>query len=566
MLEPSSEPAVFDAASRSPEAGWPARHPRLGGLLAAVLSAGLFALAFPTTEASPLALVALVPLLWAMRTRTRWQRLRMGWLVGFLVELVLFRWIPFTMTEMTSIAGSLTLGMWALYALWHGLRLGLFARLAAPVRRAAASRYPALSAIAVALCYVTVEWAFPVIFPWALGHAVWELPGAGAVLALQGVPLLTFVVVLVNGAATDAIVARSEARRRSLVGATAALAMCLVAALLAAPEATDRTLRVAILQPNFTLAEKKHADIAMRRQLLERLERQIRALPAHAYDLVVASEGAFPMWWRLDSAGHPGPARADDGAESAAANPLLDATHRIQRAVAEGPAAHAIIGGLRRDDARTRNSAVHIGPDGRILGHYDKQALVPFSEYAPLSEYLPFLRDIRGIGNLQPGDRPCAFALDGLAVRDGAPSRPVRVTCGICYESLFAEATRRDAADADLLVNLTIDTWFGATTAPRMHLMTQASRAAELGIPLVRSALTGISGWVDQRGRVADELPRDVPAVLSATVVLGSGRTAYRAVGQVFAPIAAGFVLLALADAWRRRRALSRRAPSEAPA
>lgn len=558
VREPSSEPAPSVGASLPWERGWCARHPRTLMLLGALASAVLFALAFPTTELSPLAFVALTPLLALVRTRTRWQRLRAGWLVGFVVELVLFRWIPFTMTEMTSIAGPLTLGMWGLYALWHGLRLGLFALVAEPLRRAVAARSPALSSVAVALCYVVVEWAFPVIFPWALGHAVWELPGAGAVLALQGVPLLTFCVALVNAGLADAFALRAEPRRRALLGAAIALLVVLAPAFVLAPEASGRTLRAAILQPNYTLAEKKHADVAMRRQLLDRLEAQLRALPRGAVDLVIASEGAFPMWWRLDSRAAPGPGSAPSAEGSAA---LLDPTHRIQRAVAEGPAAHAIIGGLRRDDdRRTRNSAVHIGPDGSILGHYDKQTLVPFSEYAPLADVFPFLKEIRGIGNLQPGDQPCAFTLEGVPGHAGG-DEALRVACGICYESLFADATRRDADAADLLVNLTIDTWFGATTAPRMHLMTQASRAAELGIPLLRSALTGISGWVDHAGRVIEVLPRDVPGVLSATVTLGTGSSAFRSLGQLFAPIAAGLVLTGLIDAWRRRRVREPAAP-----
>lgn len=505
---------------------------RLRGWGAAALAAAFVVLSMPTTELAPLAFLGLAPVIVAMRTRSRWQRLRVGWLAGFVVELALFRWIPFTMTEMTSLGGPVTLAMLVAYAAWHGLRFGVFLALAEPVRRGVVARAPALGPLAVGLTWVAVEWAWPVIFPWALGHAVWELPGAGELLALQGVPLLSLVVVTVSASLAELWVDRKTARqavRRTALALLAFLAATLVPAALLAPHEAAPSVRVAIVQPNYTLAEKKHATAERRRQLLDRLEAQLRAIPADTYDLIIASEGGFPMWWRLD---------ADDPAAQPA-NPQLDATRRVQRALAEGPRTAAIIGGLRQDErGRMRNSAVFIGADGRVAGHYDKQALVPFSEYAPLADVFPALADIKGIGKLQPGDAPCRF---DVPLRGGRA--PLRVTCGICYESLFSAATRRDAGDAELLVNLTIDTWFGDSTAPRMHLMTQASRAAELGVPLARSALTGISAHVDVHGRLVADLPRDAPGVLSATLALATGATVYRAIGQWLAPLACALVL-----------------------
>ena len=504
---------------------------RLEGWGAAVLAAAFVIGSMPTTELAPLAFVGLAPVLVAMRTRSRWQRLRLGWLAGLLVELALFRWIPFTMTEMTSLGGPVTLAMLAAYAAWHGLRFGVFLALAEPVRRGVVARRPSLGALAVGLTWVAVDWAWPVIFPWALGHAVWELPGAGELLALQGVPLLSWVVVTIAASLAELWVGRRDRRalRRTAVALVAFLAATLGPAALLAPGEAAPSVRVAIVQPNYTLAEKKHATAERRRQLLDRFEAQLRAIPADTFDLVIASEGSFPMWWRLD---------ADDPA-ALPKNPQLDATRRVQRAIAEGPRTPAILGGLRQDErGRMRNSAVFIGADGRVSGHYDKQALVPFSEYAPLADVFPALGEIKGIGKLQPGDAPCRFDVPV------AGRTPLRVTCGICYESLFAAATRRDAADAELLVNLTIDTWFGDSTAPRMHLMTQASRAAELGVPLARSALTGISAHVDVHGRLVADLPRDAPGVLSATLALADGGTVYRAIGQWLAPLACVLVLV----------------------
>ena len=295
--EPGPARTAFQTAAGS-DCTWWACHPRLTGLGAALLSATLFVLAFPTTEIAPLALVALVPLLRVMRTRSRWQRLRLGWLMGFVVELALFRWIPFTMSEMTSLGGGVGWVLCVLYALWHGLRFGVFLLLAEPVRRSVLLRSRTLAPVAVALFYAVIEWLWPALFPWGLGHAVYELPGAQALLAFQGVPLLTFAVALCNTTLADLLGGRP---RRVPIGALATLAALLVPALALTPSMSGASLRVAIVQPNYTLAEKKGADLAMRQTLLGRLEAQLKALPRDTFDLVVASEGSFPLWWRLDA-------------------------------------------------------------------------------------------------------------------------------------------------------------------------------------------------------------------------------------------------------------------------
>lgn len=499
--------------------------------LALVLStAGLVMLALPTFELAPVALVAWAPLLYALhpqRALTRRQRLLYGWLCGFTFQLVLFRWIPFTLTEMTSLPGAVTWVMCVLYAAWHGLQTALFLAALPAATRFIAGRYPALLPVAIAAFYALVEWLFPALFPWSYGHGVWEVgPIATPLLSLQGVPLLTLWVLLPSALVAD-LLARPALRRRVLLATGLALALPLLigaslrAALL---DEQGRTLSVAIVQPNYTLAEKKKANVPMRMRLLDRLEDQLATLPRGRFDLVVSSEGAFPLWWRLDA----------DSPDSRGAH--LEATRRLQRAIADGPAAPTIMGGLRLDEVGgSRNSAVHLGADGRILGHYDKRTLVPFSEYIPFSDWFPALKEIRGIGHMTPGEAPCLF-------REGLP---VPVTCGICYESMFAGDTRAAAADARLLVNLTIDTWFGTSTAPRMHLMSHASRAAELGIPLLRAGLTGISAVIGADGQVQAALPLDTAGVLTAEVALTTGTTVYRAVGQVLMPLM-GLSLLVL--------------------
>lgn len=535
-------------------------------VLLGLLTSGLVILALPTFEIAAIGLFAWAPLLVAiqadrhssaqkMSALSRRQRFWLGLLTGFVYQLVLFRWIPFTLTEMTPFPAALTWLMVTLYALWHGLQIALFCAWLPSVTRLVSTRFPALVPVVTALFFAFVEWAFPALFPWSYGHTIWELgPIAAPLLSFQGVPLMTFWVLLPS-ALIAGLVVRPSPRRAMLLVTLGTLVLTLAVPALVreltletSPASNDR-LRVAVVQPNFTLAEKKKATRQTRLRLLDRLEAQLRALPPGELDLIVGSEGAFPLWWQLDA----GPLPTDPASPSPSRkpDPLLEGTRRVQRAIAEGPRAHTILGGLRYDeDGETRNAAVHLAPDGQIRGHYDKQTLVPFSEYVPFADLIPSLKEIPGIGHMIPGDRPCAFDAD-------PPGRaPLPIACGICYESMFAGDTRRDVGDARLLVNLTIDTWFGTSTAPRMHLMSHASRAAELGVPLLRAGLTGLSAIIGPDGQVGSLQPLDTAGVLRADIALTTGTTVYRELGQVLMPLVGLLLLAAMLRAfWQRLRA-----------
>lgn len=145
------------------------------------------------------------------------------------------------------------------------------------------------------------------------------------------------------------------------------------------------------------------------------------------------------------------------------------------------------------------NAIYAIDSNGEITGAADKVHLVPFGEYVPLEGLL------RGFGISEvielPGGFTAASTRQSLAVTDSFTALPL-----ICYEAIFPGEMNYQGAPADAIVNVTNDAWYGDTPGPYQHFRQAQLRAVEQGMPLVRAANNGLSGFVDPYGRIIDAL------------------------------------------------------------
>ena len=171
------------------------------------------------------------------------------------------------------------------------------------------------------------------------------------------------------------------------------------------------------------------------------------------------------------------------------------------------------------------NSAYLFTPEGDIGGRYDKQHLVPFGEYIPLSKYLTL-----------PG--PLVENIGDFSV--GKPVSPMSCQSAeigvlICFESIFPKLARDwTSGGANLLVNITNDAWFGRSSAPWQHLSMAVFRAVENRRSLARSANTGVSAIIDPLGRMAATSPLFQPFYLVAEVPLLQEKTIFVSFGYYF--------------------------------
>ncbi len=200
-------------------------------------------------------------------------------------------------------------------------------------------------------------------------------------------------------------------------------------------------------------------------------------------------------------------------------------------------------------DAAT-NSVFVLAPGGRFVGRYDKAHLVPYGEYLPLRPLLSLVglsRLAPGSVDFQPGPGPGSLAL---------PEGWGTVGFQLCYEIIFSgEVVSRDNRP-DFIFNPSNDAWFGAWGPPQ-HLAQARLRAAEEGIPVIRSTPTGISAIVDAHGRIIDSIPwRKAGVIWSHLPSPAAGLTPFARLGNII-PLALGFLLLIAAIALDRRRRYS---------
>jgi apolipoprotein N-acyltransferase len=133
-----------------------------------------------------------------------------------------------------------------------------------------------------------------------------------------------------------------------------------------------------------------------------------------------------------------------------------------------------------------------MGPNGRTVSRYDKVNLVPFGEFVPWPFGLVTRKVSAEAGDFAAGNRVVVSALGSH--REGV---------FICYESVFPSYIRKFAASgAEVLFNISNDSWFGKSQARYQHLQIVRMRAAENARWILRATDNGITAAIDPAGRV----------------------------------------------------------------
>ena len=489
----------------------------------ALLGAVAFALCF-RAEPDPLLIwVALLPLSWLLlvdasrgEAASGLARFALGWLHGSVSWAIQIPWIATTVTVYGGLPGWMGAGALLLLAGYLGIYHGLWAWLGGfALRRWRPDERPGTGAaviaiLALASLWVALEgvrgWMFSG-FPWNLaGYGAVATPGALEASSLVGAMGVSFCVVAVNAALALWLIQRQQGGARLAATAIVLVAVSglLVGSLLVTPrlwqieesrlrisvpgagEPKGAVLPVRLLQPNSGIVDARDQGASLRsyQSVIDQLDEfcQGQESSVGVGSLAIAPESAFfPYTWQYH-----GFMRRDLTAQLAPDCGLI------------------LNSSIWEDDDTVFNAALLV-QGGEIRHRYLKNHLVPYGEYVPLREVLPFLGTIaRQAGGFSDSDQVhlLSFASESFGL-------------SICFEIVFGdEVAIRTRNGASTLVTITNDAWYGNSWAPYQHLRAARFRAAENARPLLRAALTGISAMVDERGRIVASLPLGERGVL----------------------------------------------------
>lgn len=247
------------------------------------------------------------------------------------------------------------------------------------------------------------------------------------------------------------------------------------------PKQAEENLKIRIVQANignflklssekgFSLFEiySRYRDLSLRSSVSK---------SAQAVDLIIWPETAFP---KLLSSGL---MKISDSAIPPLFKEIISDTK-----------AHMLIGGydMAPSDSVSFesefNSAFFFNSDSNFVDAYHKRILIPFGEHLPFGPLNPWLSTI--IKNV-------AFFAEGTTYPLFETKNGAKFINAICYEILFSSFVRgylNEKPEAQFLVNLTNDSWYGDTAEPHQHQFLTHWRAVEFNLPIVRSTNTGIS-------------------------------------------------------------------------
>jgi apolipoprotein N-acyltransferase len=172
---------------------------------------------------------------------------------------------------------------------------------------------------------------------------------------------------------------------------------------------------------------------------------------------------------------------------------------------------------------------------------YHKRHLVLFGEYYPMRWLLDLMSHLINIpySDLQPGpDEQPLMKVNGFFLG-----------VSICFEDAFSRDIMLSIPQANLLVNASNDAWFGDSLAPHQHLQMAQMRSLETGRAMVRSTNTGVSAFIDFKGRIIQQTEQFKTLSITQTMYSRTGITPFYYFAKVQHWIA-GLILIILSISW----------------
>ncbi len=455
----------------------------------ACFSGFILTMSFPKISFSLLAWIGLVPLLISISKMNRKQSFYAGLLTGMCHFLSLLYWITPTVQTYGNLPLFLAFPILVLLSFYLSLYLGIFTLIFKSFKQNSILTPFKAAALWTGLEYIR-SFCFTG-FPWgSIGYSQYMQIDLIQVADITGIYGISFLIVLFNSGVCASFFMVGFYNKKVRIKKIISLFFCIffiIGAVLIYGKIRLQDIDKAILKAprkNITVVQgniSQHVkwDKSFKENIVKKYCNLFQNISHNnineTTDLVILPETALPFYY------------LNNKKLSSIVNKCIKKT---QTSFLLGSPAFE----YKNNKAIFYNRAYMINKSGVITGKYDKIHLVPFGEYVPLEDYFFFLgKIITHAGNFSSGEKniqPLIFKDTNLGVL-------------ICFEIIFPELSADIVKNgADILVTITNDAWFGFSSAPLQHFSMSVFRAVENRRALVRSANTGISGFIDPVGRV----------------------------------------------------------------
>lgn len=337
-------------------------------------------------------------------------------------------------------------------------------------------------------------------FPWLFlgyGHVDTFLSGWAPIVGVIGISFFAI------ASSTFLLASLFNRHKKTIAISVSLFLMCYAIGFLLQSVEWTKTIgpkiETAIIQPNIPLYKKWNPKYAP--EIEGVLHKQ---MSAHwDSDLIILPENAIPYLYN-------------------------EATHFLSYIQQKGIDTQTnIVAGILTDEIQNDFSYRYynsIVGEGITNGIYHKQRLVPFGEYVPLEKWL---RGIIHFFNL-----PTSYIQIGPLNPKGLEAQTrqhgeFKIAPFICYEIVYPDLVAKNSRDAKLLITISNDAWFGASIGPLQHYQMAQMRALEHQKFLIRGTNTGLSGFIDPKGKSVLEGKQFVEQTIVGEVFLREGSTPY---------------------------------------
>lgn len=441
--------------------------------------------------------VYLFPLLYVFNQKNIIQALLASLSYSLAFNCWLFFWIPFSLTEMWKFPLLYSFGAFIPFALVSEFQIFLIAVLRIKIFEKFSFSLKTISL--VSLCYAGIESGFEIIFPDNLGLTIQGYKYLRQALDISGTALLSSFIWFTNEALFKALKEKSYKSLIPVGGLIILFSLYGVFQLNQIEKSYTSSVKALVVQPNFHHNDR-NASREGQRYLVEKiLDRhyQMSQTGLQNYpdtEFIVWPETTFPFYFQNHSS-------------------LYQEEKEIEliNFLREKPVS-LFFGSFGKTDATpvviTNNlySIDHSQYDHRIT-RFEKTVLFPFGEYIPGANTFPFLKKI-----FPKANTPVAAKEPNVAP---VGKHNLNIGAAICYEVLFSDFFIKLAQkNTQVVINITNESYFGNFGEPQINLFQTAVRATETRLPIIRSANTGLSGFIDASGEILKSSSMDEEVIL----------------------------------------------------